>query len=107
LDPDTHCAIIQTDKSTGMRTLKEIVKNDQAGPPDKKVKAPVCLKGRVKTALVAEKIKTLKPLSEKALKLKTKNNIEKVILNEDEISYLARMARLRSPIKNSQGKDDN
>jgi len=48
-NPDIHCAIIIKDKDSKIRSLKDIVKNDYAGPPKQKVKPPPELKIRTKT----------------------------------------------------------
>ena len=48
-NPDIHCAIIIKDKDSKIRSLKDIVKNEYAGPPKQKVKPPPELKIRTKT----------------------------------------------------------
>jgi hypothetical protein len=86
LDPLVHCAIIQTDKATKIRKLKEIVKNLSAGPPLEKVKPPVPLKGRTKKPKVPKppRIKKVRVAKVK----KARKSREPVVLNDEDIEYL-------------------
>lgn len=90
-NPDIHCAIILKEKDTKVRTLKEIVKNEYAGPPKHKVRPPTELKIKTRTEKPhhASGSKSNGSIQDKIRRVK-----QRIVLNAEELQYLTEMARL-------------
>ena len=86
LNPDIHCAIIVKDKDSKVRSLKEIVKNEYAGPPKQKVRPPPELKIKTKTERPTHYGSSN---SGGSLQDKVRRVKQRIILNEQELQYLA------------------